>query len=164
MGELNKKIKEIMRDLRDMLTEKTVKLNTTASDWKEAVRMGGRMLVDVKACKPEYVDAMVRFAEELGPYIVIGKGLALPHARPEEGVLETCFSLLTLSEPIEFGNEYNDPVYVIFCMAARDKDEHIEALRQIANLCGDEFYFEKIKSATTLKEIQDLLEKAGDLK
>ncbi len=47
-----------MRDLRDMLTEKTVKLNTTVSDWKEAVRVGGNMLVDVKACKPEYVDAM----------------------------------------------------------------------------------------------------------
>lgn len=153
-----------MRDLRDMLTEKTVLLNTTATDWKDTVRKGGKMLVDVKACKPEYVEAMIRFAEELGPYIVIGKGLALPHARPEEGVLETCFSLLTLAEPIEFGNEYNDPVYVIFCMAARDKDEHIEALRQIANLCGDEVYFEKIKNAKTLKDIQDLLEKAGDLK
>jgi mannitol/fructose-specific phosphotransferase system IIA component (Ntr-type) len=146
-----------MRDLRDMLTEKTVTLNQTASDWKEAVRMGGNMLVEVKACEPKYVDAMIRFAEELGPYIVIGPGLALPHARPEEGVLDTCFSLLTLKEPVEFGNEYNDPVYVVFCMAARDSHEHIEALRQICNLCGEEENFAKIKKAQSLQDIQDLL-------
>ena len=152
-----------MRDLRDMLNEKTVLLNGTVSDWKESIRVAGQMLVDVNACEPKYVDAMIRFAEELGPYIVIGPGLALPHARPEEGVLETWFSLLTLKEPVEFGNEYNDPVYVIFCMAAKDKNEHIEALRQICTLCGEEQYFEKIKSAQTLKDIQDLLELAGDL-
>ena len=37
-----------MRDLRDMLGEKTVLLNQTVSDWKEAVRIGGNMLVDVQ--------------------------------------------------------------------------------------------------------------------
>jgi len=153
-----------MRDLRDMLGEKTVKLNQTVSDWKEAVRIGGSMLVDVDAAEPRYVEAMIRFAEELGPYIVLGPGLALPHARPEEGVKQTCFSLLTLKEPVEFGNPDNDPVYVIFCMAARDKDEHIAALRQICNLCGEEKYFNQIKAAQTLKDIQDLLNIAGDLK
>lgn len=147
-----------MRDLRDMLNKDTVLLNQTAADWKEVVRMGGNMLVNVKACEPKYVDAMIRFAEELGPYIVIGKGLALPHARPEEGVMDTCFSLLTLKEPVEFGNEYNDPVYVVFCMAAKDSHEHIEALRQICDLCGEEENFEKIKHAQSLKDIQDLLE------
>ena len=153
-----------MRDLRDMLGEKTVLLNQTVSDWKEAVRIGGNMLVDVKAAEPKYVDAMIRFAEELGPYIVIGEGLALPHARPEEGVLETCFSLLTLSEPIEFGNEYNDPVYVVFCMAAIDSKAHVEALRQICTLCGEPENFEKIKNAQTLQDIQDLLELASTAK
>ena len=63
-----------MPDLRDMLNEKTVLLNWIASDWKEAIRIGGKMLVDVQACEPKYIDAMIRFAEELGPYIVIGKG------------------------------------------------------------------------------------------
>ena len=150
-----------MRDLRDMLGKNTVLLNQTVSDWKEAVRIGGNMLVDAKAAEPKYVDAMIRFAEELGPYIVIGEGLALPHARPEEGVLDTCFSLLTLSEPIEFGNEYNDPVYVVFCMAARDSKEHVEALRQICTLCGVPENFERIKNATTLKDIQDLLEETS---
>ena len=153
-----------MRDLRDMLNEKTVSLNQTATDWKDAVRKGGKMLVDAKACEPKYVEAMIRFAEELGPYIVIGPGLALPHARPEEGVLDTCFSLLTLKEPVEFGNEYNDPVYVVFCMAAKDSHEHIEALRQICNLCGEEENFEEIKKAQSLQDIRDLLEVASSLK
>ncbi len=146
-----------MRDLRDMLNEKTIMLNQTVSDWKEAVRLGGKMLVDVKACEPRYVEAMISFAEELGPYIVLAPGFALPHARPEEGVLETCFSLVTLNPGIDFGNEDNDPVYVVFAMAAKDKDEHIEALRQIVTLVGDAETFEKIKNAESHEEIVALL-------
>jgi mannitol/fructose-specific phosphotransferase system IIA component (Ntr-type) len=146
-----------MRDLSDMLNEQTILLNASVSDWKEAVRLGGKMLVDVEACEPRYVEAMIRFAEELGPYIVIAPGLALPHARPEEGVLETCFSLVTLKEGIEFGNKDNDPVYVIFTMAAKDKDEHIEALRQICTLCGDADTFAAIKKAKTHEEIEAML-------
>ncbi len=151
-----------MRDLKDMLNKKTVKLQYRVSDWKEAVRVGGKMLVEINACEPKYVDAMIRFVEELGPYIVIAPGLALPHARPEEGVKQTWFSLLTLKEPIEFGNEFNDPVYVVFCMAAKNKDEHIEALRQVATLCSEKEHFEKIKCAKSLTEIQELLDFAGD--
>jgi mannitol/fructose-specific phosphotransferase system IIA component (Ntr-type) len=152
-----------MRDLRDMLNENTVKLQYKVSDWKEAVRVGGNMLVEIDACEPKYIDAMIHFVEELGPYIVIAPGLALPHARPEQGVKQTWFSLLTLEEPVEFGNEFNDPVYVVFCMAAKDKNEHIEALRQVATLCSEKQYFEKIKYAKSLKEIRDLLDLAGDL-
>ena len=119
--------------------------------------------IEIDACEPKYIEAMIRFIEELGPYIVIAPGLALPHARPEAGVKQTWFSLLTLKEPVEFGNEFNDPVYVVFCMAAKNKDEHIEALRQVATLCSEKEYFEKIKYAKNLTEIQDLLDSAGDL-
>jgi len=153
-----------MRDLRDMLNENTVKLQHSVSDWKEAVRIGGNMLLGIDACEPTYIDAMIHSAEELGPYYVIAPGLALPHARPEDGVRQTWFSLLTLKEPIEFGNEFNDPVHVVFCMAAKDKNEHIEALKQISALCSEIQQFDKIKYANNLKEIQDLFYPAGNIK
>jgi PTS system ascorbate-specific IIA component len=145
-----------------MLSEKTVNLQTTAVDWKDVIRKGGAMLVDVDAVEPRYVDAMIHFAEKLGPYIVLAPGLALPHARPEEGVKETWFSLVTLAEPIEFGNEDNDPVYVAFCMAARNKEEHIDALRTIAYLCGEDVYFERIKTAASLQDIYQILDDATE--
>jgi len=151
-----------MKTLREMMTETTVNLQTTATDWKDVIRKGGNMLVEVGAVEPRYVDAMIHFAEKLGPYIVLAPGLALPHARPEEGVLKTWFSLITLSEPIEFGNEDNDPVYVAFCMAARNKEEHIDALSTIAFLCGEDKYFERIKTAATLQDIYQILDDATE--
>lgn len=151
-----------MRDLKNMLNENTVKLQYEVSDWKEAVRVGGNMLVEIDACEPKYIDAMIHFVEDLGPYIVIAPGLALPHARPEDGVRQTWFSLLTLKEPIEFGNEFNDPVYVVICMAAKDKHEHIEALRQVATLFSEKQYFEKIKYAKSLNEVQNIINLAGN--
>ena len=38
-----------MRDLKNMLNENTVKLQYEVSDWKEAVRVGGNMLVEIDA-------------------------------------------------------------------------------------------------------------------
>jgi len=47
--------------------------------------LAGAFLVDTDAVFPSYVDAMVRAVEELGPYMVVAPGIALAHARPEDG-------------------------------------------------------------------------------
>jgi len=147
-----------METLRDLLTEEVILLQASARDWREAIRLGGQLLVEVGAVAPGYVDAMIRFTEEFGPYIVIAPGLALPHARPEEGVLKLGFSLVTLKTPVEFGIEYNDPVDVLFSMGAPDKETHIDALRQVAVLCSNEDSFRRIREATRAEEILELLE------
>ena len=43
-----------------------------------------------------YIDGMIETVKNLGPYIVIAPGVALPHARPEDGVIEPSMSLVTL--------------------------------------------------------------------
>ncbi len=146
-----------MQTLKDLLTKDTILLQATAKEWREAIRLGGELLVRVGAVTPAYVDAMIRFTEEFGPYIVIAPGLALPHARPEEGVLKLGFSLVTLKTPVEFGIEYNDPVDVLFCMGAPDKEAHIEALRQVATLCSNPDSFRRIREAKQAEEILELL-------
>ena len=77
---------EINTVLRNLLTEKTIQLNVEAKNWEQAVRMGGQLLIDNGFVESRYVDAMVKAVKEMGPYIVIAPGIAMPHARPEEGV------------------------------------------------------------------------------
>ena len=146
-----------MQTLSDLLTEETILLQASASDWREAIRLGGKLLVRSGAVTPDYVDAMIRFTEEFGPYIVIAPSLAIPHARPEAGVLKLGFSLVTLKTPVEFGIEYNDPVDVLFSMGAPDNEAHIEALRQVATLCSNEDHFRRIREATRIEEVLELL-------
>jgi PTS system ascorbate-specific IIA component len=59
---------------------------------------------------------MRRVLQELGPYAVIAPGIALLHARPDDGVLAPCLALITLSRAVEFGSEQNDPVDLVFAL------------------------------------------------
>jgi len=83
--------------LENILTEKAIRLKARAVDWQEAVRMGGELLVNAGFAKPSYIEAMVETVKQLGPYSVIAPGIAMPHARPEAGVIKPGLSLVTLA-------------------------------------------------------------------
>ncbi|RPI81631.1 MAG: PTS sugar transporter subunit IIA [Chloroflexi bacterium] len=143
--------------LKELLTKDMIRLQAEAPDCESALRMGGQILVDSGGVEPIYLDAMIEMLHEFGPYVVIAPGFALGHARPDAGVKRTCFSLLTLSKPVEFGVEDNDPVDIIFSFAAPDKSAHIEALRQLARMCSQEGNLDRIRTARTADDIFALL-------
>ncbi|MFB0533778.1 MAG: PTS sugar transporter subunit IIA [Anaerolineae bacterium] len=124
--------------LLDLLNETTIRLDAEAADWPESICLAGALLVDIGAVSPSYVDAMVRVVEELGPYMVVAPGIALAHARPEDGVKRMCMSLVRLTSPIEFGSEANDPVDLVFAFGAVDKEAHLHALKDLATFLQEE--------------------------
>lgn len=124
-----------------------------AADWRDAIMVAGELLVGAGAVRPEYVDAMMRVKEELGPYIVIAPGVAMPHARPEAGVIKPGVSIVTLAAPVTFGHRDNDPVDVVIAFAAEDKDAHLETLRAIAGLVSDRERLDRVRSAQTDSEL-----------
>lgn len=147
--------------LKDLLTEKTIELNVEASDWEEAIRKGGEVLVREGFVEPRYVDAMIKNVKELGPYIVIAPGIAMPHARPEDGVKKTGMSLITLIEPIDFGHVQNDPVKIILCLCSVDNNSHIKALSQLMKFISDEEVIKGLNKGDTsyvLNKLTDLSE------
>jgi mannitol/fructose-specific phosphotransferase system IIA component (Ntr-type) len=91
-------------------------------------------LYETGAVAHEYIEAMVKVAEELGPYIVIAPGIALPHARSEAGAIQTALSFVKLADPVNFGNPDNDPVRLVFALAAVDNTAHTVALQALAEL------------------------------
>ena len=99
--------------LSDYITKDLVKLQVQVDDWEGAVRAGGQLLLDGGICEERYVDAMVDAVRRLGPYMVLAPGIALAHGRPEDGVLKAGMSIINLAEPVEFGSEANDPVYLV---------------------------------------------------
>jgi len=144
--------------LSEMLTEETITLGLNVRDWQQAVREAGSLLVRTGGVEPRYVEAMVQMVREIGPYIVIAPGVALPHARPEDGVKKACMSLVTLSPPVNFGNEYNDPVQLVVAFGTTDKKAHIEALAELAKLLGDSAKLEGLKRASSPDELLKLID------
>ena len=143
--------------LGHLLRPDQIAVNNPAADWRGAVRAAGEMLVRAGAVEARYVDAMLRTAEELGPYIVIAPGLALPHARPEDGVLHPCISVITLEPPVAFGSAENDPVRVVIALAALDADQHVLALSQLMDALAAPEDMDSLLSARTREEITRVL-------
>lgn len=144
-------------DIKELLTADRIAVDVQASDWEEAVRAVGRLLVDTGATEERYIDGMINTTRELGPYIVIAPGLAIPHSRPEDGVLKPCMAVVQLATPVEFGNPDNDPVKTLIAFGVVDSSQHVEALKHVAEILTDPDNFEALQNAISPDEILNIL-------
>jgi len=144
-------------NMKQLLTEDRVKVGVQAETWQDAVRAVGKVLVDSGGVEERYIDGMIRTTEDLGPYIVIAPGLAIPHARPEDGVISPCMAIVSLADPIPFGNEDNDPVKVLVALGATDHEIHVEALGQMADILSEPENLEALKRATSPEKILEIM-------
>ncbi|HXF68864.1 MAG TPA: PTS sugar transporter subunit IIA [Thermoflexus sp.] len=110
-----------------------IRILKRTSSWQEAVQISGELLAADGLVAPSYVERMIRTCEELGPYIAIAPGVAIPHARPEDGAHAFGLSLVIVQEGVRFGS-HNDPVYLLIAFATPDRSAHIDFLRQLAEL------------------------------
>ncbi|UDN58553.1 BglG family transcription antiterminator [Clostridioides sp. ES-S-0010-02] len=143
--------------LSDITNETLIKLRIKAKDWEEAIRQSASVLVENNKVTEAYVDAMVNSAKASGPYIVITKHVALPHARPEAGAKEIAIGIATLENPVEFGNDNNDPVKYVFCLSAIDNNSHLRAMSELVELLEEEEFFRVLDNAKEANEIIDFI-------
>lgn len=97
-----------------------------------AISGAGELLVKSGRVMPDYVASMLEAVEKFGPYIVIAPGIALAHGKPGDEVIETGMSLLVLKNPIEFKHSQNDPVQLVFGLAAKDHDSHLGLMSELS--------------------------------
>jgi mannitol/fructose-specific phosphotransferase system IIA component (Ntr-type) len=164
--------------IKELLSETTIEVNFKATSWESAVRESGELLKKAgKVNSLSDIGILFRtnkrkgdklFKEldklninytinELGPYIVISKNIAMPHARPEEGSNGIGVSLITLKTPINFGNKENDPVKAVVGFSAKDNKSHIELLSELMQLFEDEDFHKIINKANSKEEIKKFI-------
>ena len=148
--------------LQDLLSEDNVSFHYPAETWEDVIRHGGQLMVDAGFTEPTYTEAMVEVVREMGPYIVLAPGLAMPHARPEMGVKQVGTALVTLERPVDFGSPENDPVSVALFLCAPNKEEHIQLLTDIAMLFEDEDFLDAAVTFESLEDVQEFLEEHLD--
>lgn len=144
--------------LTEVLTKESIKVKVRVLDWKEAIRKAGELLLKKGAIEERYIDNMIKACSENNAYIVIAPGIALAHARPEDGVKQIGFSLLTLENPVWFGHPENDPVDIIIAFGATDNKSHLSLMAQLAELLSNNEKLQKIKNAKTVDEIIKVIE------
>ena len=143
--------------LQDLLSEDNVSFHYPAETWEDVIRHGGQLMVDAGFTELTYTEAMIDVVRDMGPYIVLAPGLAMPHARPEMGAKQVGTALVTLEKPIDLGSPENDPVSVAVFLCAPNKDEHIQLLTDIATLFEDEEFLDAAVNFESIEDVQSFL-------
>ena len=143
--------------LADYIKKEWVSLDVKAGNWEETIEKGGELLLKDNIITKSYIEAMKKAVKEMGAYFVVTKNVALPHAKIEEGILETGFSIVTLENPVEFGNTDNDPVKYVFCLAIKNSNDHIEILKELSELLEDKIFFRLLDEEKDTEKIYNYL-------
>ncbi|MCD4838345.1 BglG family transcription antiterminator [Neobacillus sedimentimangrovi] len=143
--------------LNELLTIDKIQFADKTESWEEAIRMAAKPLVADQSIQTSYVEAMIENVKEMGPYIVIAPGIALPHARPDAGVNKLGMSFLRLKESCSFSDKPDHQVHLFFVLAAVDNETHLKALSQLSNMLSDGTTLEKLKTAQTAGEVEEII-------
>lgn len=156
-SETAKEIRKPM--LSELLKREYILLDAEAKDWKEAIRAGGEILRDHGVISEAYIEAAIQNVVDSGPYIVLTKGVAIPHASKKFGVYRTAFSFVKLKTPVNFGSEENDPVKYVFTLATVDSSAHLTALRDLVALFDYPAFFKVLDTAKVPDDIINFIQK-----
>ncbi|QHM74786.1 Ascorbate-specific PTS system EIIA component [Mixta theicola] len=145
--------------LKQWLHDATIVLEKKVENWPQALEICARPLLEAGIIAPEYVTAIMEQHRRLGPYYVLAPGLAMPHARPEEGAKGVGLSLLKLEQGVSFTAGEFDPVDIIVMLAAPDNHSHIATLSALAELFSSDEDMKQLHQAQTLEEIKKIIER-----
>ncbi|MDQ0339336.1 PTS system mannitol-specific IIA component/PTS system ascorbate-specific IIA component [Caldalkalibacillus uzonensis] len=140
------------------LTQELIQLDAKVNNAKEAIEQAGKLLLDQQLINESYIQAMIDSYEQNGPYFVLAPHIALPHARPEDGAKQAAVSMLQLKKPVPFGHPNNDPVSLVFALAAGSNNEHILVLKKLSTLLGNEEIRYKFMTAKNYEDLQSVIE------
>jgi PTS system ascorbate-specific IIA component len=143
--------------LANAFGEGSILVKESVDNRSAAIEIAGELLVQSGKAKHSYIASMLEAVERFGPYIVIAPGIALAHGKPSEDVIETGLSLLVLKQAIEFKHAQNDPVQLVFGLAATDHESHIETMAKLAELLSDQDRVSTLLTSSDSEQIRVLL-------
>lgn len=145
--------------LSEIIGEDKIILHQSPENWEEAITIVARPLLCQDYIEPRYISAMIDSVKRYGAYIVIAKGVALAHARSEDGVNRMGLSVMTLKNPVNFGNMENDPVKIVFCLAAPDSNAHLDIMRSLVHVIDEEWKINDLMDAATVRNFIGALDR-----
>lgn len=131
-----------------------------AKDWEEAINLCGTCMIEHGSVSRAFTDACIKREKEYPTGLPANIPVAIPHSKAE-GIKENCICFLRLDQPVRFyrmddSEEYID-TKLVFNLAIRGADDHLEFLQKLMQFVMDEGSLEKC-SNMPLEEITKLLE------
>lgn len=131
-----------------------IQLDVVASSWEEALYLAAMPLVDHKVVERRYIEKIIQLTKREGPYMLIFDDVALPHARPEDGVNKLGLGVTVLRNKVSIKNK---TMKYIFTLAAVDQKQHLNAISELVNLFSDESFFTMLENASDAQQVYEWL-------
>ena len=99
-----------------------------------------------------YAQAIISTTEQSGPWYILSPEFALPHARPEEGVLsqQSRLSLLCCAEAVAFPG--HPDVRLIVVLAAANGDQHIQTIQRLVCWLDEDNHLDHLASVSSQQQ------------
>lgn len=142
--------------IQDMLSKSNVQILDKVLNWEDSIIKSVQPLVDGGFVTDDYPKAIIEATREIGPYYILSPYIALPHARPENGVIDKQLSVLLIREGVNFENR-TQPVKLLIVLAATDSSSHLKALQELSELLMNEEKVEQLLSSKNEDVLYDLM-------
>ncbi|MGL4194913.1 PTS sugar transporter subunit IIA [Edwardsiella piscicida] len=143
--------------LTTLLTPDVIQVVERAENWRDAIHIACAPLIHNQSIAPRYIDAIIQSHEKIGPYYVLGPGMAMPHARPEDGINRLSLGLTVIKQGVEFGSEGNDPIKLLIVLAATDSNSHIGVIAKLAELFDNQDDIDRILQSENADDILSII-------
>lgn len=143
--------------IEKLLTEEVVDIKLEVENWEEAVVKAGKLLLDNDKIEERYIQAMIETVKDMGPYIVMAPGIAMPHGRPDSGAKDIGIAVISLKQGVNFGSKDFDPVKLVFAICAKENKSHIELLQDLSYILDSEELLENLDNCNTKRDLLNLI-------
>lgn len=142
------------KTLSDLLTENDIQCIKKIDDWRDAVRQSTQILKRHGNDGEIYCKNVIEGIEVRGFYSVTDQVFALLHGSENAGIQISCMSLLISEEPVRFGEK---EVNLIFCLASRDKKEHIPVVTRLMRMISTTDFIKRLKECRTPSDAMSVI-------
>lgn len=138
--------------LETLLPKHRIEVSETSVEWNAALDMASEVLIRDRIITHRYVEAMKHIIIEKGAYMVLGDGIAFPHAPPSEGVLQTGMSMLLLKNSVRMEDK---KVKLFIILASEDNERHLKAMTELTAIFSNKYKRQEIMNAQNKAELID---------
>lgn len=116
-------------------------------------------LIEQGKVEQSYLEAIKVKHKEIGAYYVLAPKIAMPHARPEDGVNEAALQITVFKKGVDLESEDNGDVFFSVTLAAMDSDSHIQTIVALSELFQNDDDIDAIIAAEDESEVRAILSK-----
>src|SRR6266516_6981399 len=136
------------------IDKRQIRLQSRAANKEEAIRQVGQLLVDSENIDAGYIANMLGREEMANTYL--GNGISIPHGLPKDRDLIKQTGIAVVQVPAGVAWNPGETARLVVGIAAKS-DEHIEMLRRLTRVLGDQEQVDRLTRTTDPRDIIEAL-------